>query len=350
MLPFRTILVAADFSQSSREAFRVACCLALREEARLLVLYVVEPLHVAPEPVYFGQQSISFSPVGRPSEFYAVLKKSLKHFYALNDSIKIEFLTRDGEPAKEILRLSEEVRCDLIVMGTHGRTGLDRVLTGSIAEKVVRMAGCPVLTQRFHRFTATAGAQSPGRSSLVDEIGIGIGGDLISNAEVENEPAPTPIRCILHPTDFSAGARVAFAVARSLASQQHARLVLLHVIPNESASIEVPPQLVDRQPFQVALETMRSSVVGPDPKSTVETALRDGAPVSEILRMASEVQCDLIVMGTHGRSGLERLFMGSVAEQVLRLSTSPVLTVKSAHAVADYQNDHMKSAHTGMDS
>lgn len=334
MLPFRTILVAADFSHSSRDAFRVACSLAHKDETKLLVLHVLEPRSVADEPVYFGQQSIPFTAVPRSPESHRVLKASLRAIYVPSDPIAAEYLARDGEPAGEILRLAEEARCDLIVMGTHGRAGLDRLLTGSVAEEVIRKAKCPVLTLRSHNHIAKARPDGHGKTLTGDKKTHG--NSQGSPSEDQEHSARLPIRCILHPTDFSADSMVALGVARSLARAQGARLVILHVIPLEPVAIDVPPLSVDREPFKVALKTMKLSgaELEHDMKHPVETVLRDGVPVEEVLRMAKEVQSDLIVMGTHGRTGLGRLLMGSIAEQVLRRTACPVLTVRSSQALA----------------
>ena len=131
---FQTILVAADFSESSRQAFRVACSLARADKTRMIVLHVVEPLYVAEEPVYFGQQTVHFSVVERDPGEYESLQRRLRQSYVPDHPLEVEYRTRDGTPAEEILSSAEELGCDLIVMGTHGRTGLDRLLSGSVAE------------------------------------------------------------------------------------------------------------------------------------------------------------------------------------------------------------------------
>jgi nucleotide-binding universal stress UspA family protein len=132
-----------------------------------------------------------------------------------------------------------------------------------------------------------------------------------------------PIRTILHPTDFSENSKSAFRVARAVARDCGARLVLLHVVP-------LPVMLYGPAPeayldhVQDELEQIKAKA----PKTRVEHWLVEGDPVSEILSAAKESDCDLIVMGTHGRAGLGRLLTGSVAEQVLRKAPCPVLTVK----------------------
>lgn len=135
------------------------------------------------------------------------------------------------------------------------------------------------------------------------------------------------IRNILYPTDFSERSESAFHFACSLARDNGARLIVLHVIP--------PPichgELVARRPPDGYREQMADWLLRlqePGSGVNIDHRLTEGEPYEEILRMAKEESCDLIIMGTHGRTGLSRLLMGSVAEQVVRRAFCPVLTVK----------------------
>lgn len=143
------------------------------------------------------------------------------------------------------------------------------------------------------------------------------------------EKALIPIHTILHPTDFSLPSSYAFALARALARDYQARLVILHVIAPPTAIYaepEVLPQLEDRKPeLEQKLDQMKATT---DPSVRVEHLLKEGDPAAEILEAAQEVKADIIVMGTHGRTGLARLLMGSVAEHVLRKASCPVMTVR----------------------
>jgi nucleotide-binding universal stress UspA family protein len=138
-----------------------------------------------------------------------------------------------------------------------------------------------------------------------------------------------PIRTILHPTDFSSYSDHAFRLACSLARDYGARLVLVHVaelplIVAGEGVLLVPP-VTDLEPLQQRLELVRPE----DAAIAVEHRLVQGDPPTEILTLAEQLHCDLIVLGTHGRTGLGRLLMGSVAEQVVRRAPCPVLTVKT---------------------
>jgi nucleotide-binding universal stress UspA family protein len=135
------------------------------------------------------------------------------------------------------------------------------------------------------------------------------------------------IHTILHPTDFSRTSAQAFAVATSLARDHGARLVLLHVA-EEPAFID-GTGLVPFDPVMYRSELLNKldQLAVRAPGVEVETRLAEGNPVSAVLRAAAEVQSDLIVMGTHGWTGLRRLLMGSVAEKVVRQAPCPVLSV-----------------------
>ncbi len=137
-----------------------------------------------------------------------------------------------------------------------------------------------------------------------------------------------PIHAILHPTDFSARAKSAFDFACALARDYDARLVVVHVKPPQMMGGEVhalitTPEEVDRE-LRGELDKLQPH----DASIKIERVLKEGDAGTQILRMAKEISSDVIVMGTHGRTGLSRLLMGSVAEAVSRKAHCPVLTVK----------------------
>ncbi len=136
-------------------------------------------------------------------------------------------------------------------------------------------------------------------------------------------------RTILHPTDFSQPAEEAFQLAASLARDHGARLVVLHVTPAASQDAAGSEEIWLHKDH-LWEEFHRLEALDPRIREVrIECKFIDGDPVEEILRLAGAIDCDLIVMGTEGRSGLGRLLMGSVAEKVLRKAPCPVLTVKS---------------------
>lgn len=136
-----------------------------------------------------------------------------------------------------------------------------------------------------------------------------------------------PIHTILHPTDFSENSSYAFAMACTLAREHEARLIVLHVYPPPISHGEVVARRQD-QGYEARLWEMLHQLQPSDPAVRIEYELAEGDPAGEILCVAGEHDCDLIVVGTHGRTGLGRLLSGSVAEKVLRHARCPVLTVK----------------------
>jgi len=137
---FSIILHPTDLSADWMAAFRVACGLA-REGARLVVLHVME------------------KPLVASKDYLAALNNRLREFEAPDAGVTLELQFEEGHAAAEILRVAEKVGCDLIVMGSHGRTGLRRLVTGSVAEAVLRRASCSVLVVK-HLSTEIAKPES----------------------------------------------------------------------------------------------------------------------------------------------------------------------------------------------
>ncbi len=160
MLPIKTILYPTDFSDRSLYAFRMACALARDYGARVIVLHVVEPPFVPGEP-----GAIIDLPANEPN----LLMDRLKTFEPHDPSVKVEHVMREGPAAEVIADAAKEAQADLIVMGTHGRTGLSRILLGSVTEQVLRHAECPVLTVRAPLSAAfsdaSEGAKEPSAKS-----------------------------------------------------------------------------------------------------------------------------------------------------------------------------------------
>lgn len=147
MLAIRRILHPTDFSHRSEHAFRVACALARDYNAPLLVLHVVAPA------MSYGEGFV----VTPPPDYMEELRRRLERVDPHDPKVVLERKLVEGDAATEVLRTAGEAGCDLIVMGTHGWTGLTRLLMGSVAEQVVRKAACPVLTVKAPFPTAVAG-------------------------------------------------------------------------------------------------------------------------------------------------------------------------------------------------
>jgi nucleotide-binding universal stress UspA family protein len=152
MLPIKTILHPTDFSDHSDHAFRLACALARDYGARLLVLHVAEP------PTAAAAEGVLMLP---PAFDVEPLRERLQQLWPEDRKIPVEHRLVQGDPATEILRVAEEAKTDLIVMGTHGRSGVSRLLMGSVAEALLRKAPCPVLTVKRPSLQTTSAPGKP---------------------------------------------------------------------------------------------------------------------------------------------------------------------------------------------
>jgi nucleotide-binding universal stress UspA family protein len=206
------------------------------------------------------------------------------------------------------------MNADLIVMGTHGRSGVDRVLIGSVTEKVLRKAACPVLT--------------------------------VPPAAPDAVPAtPVLYKNIVCPVDFSDASMRALEYALSLAREADAHLTVLHVtplefdLPHEHSMVDTGLTLAeffDRRERQARARL--EEAVHPraqDYCTAVALVTRAHRPWQEILRVANEGHADLIVVGVQGRSAVDLMFFGSTTQQVIRQASCPVLTLRGASHVVE---------------
>jgi nucleotide-binding universal stress UspA family protein len=138
-MQFKRILFPTDFSHTGDAALELAASLARDNDATLLIVHVEEP------PVAYGSGEMYY---GMPDPPLDEIKRMLHAVKPADPAVKVEHRLISGDPASSIPRLAEEEGVGLIVMGTHGRTGLRRFLMGSVAEAVVRRAECPVLTYK----------------------------------------------------------------------------------------------------------------------------------------------------------------------------------------------------------
>jgi nucleotide-binding universal stress UspA family protein len=162
MLPLATILHPSDFSEHSEFAYRLACALAKDYKARLVLL------HVLPPPIIlYGGGAVPPDPWPSIEE----AKAKLRELEGRAHHVRVESQVMEGEPVDMILRAVGETHCDVIVMGTHGRTALTRLLLGSVAESVIRKSPCPVLTAKH--VTAQKIAVAEGEAKA--EAGIAVG-------------------------------------------------------------------------------------------------------------------------------------------------------------------------------
>lgn len=305
MIEIRRILCPIDFSEFSRHALDHAIAVARRYHSTITVLNVCPPVPATPVVPGIPMIPVTAAP---PADLDALLV-SLKRFADAETGtpVPMQFEIGQGDAAREILDRARALPSDLIVMGTHGRSGFDRLVLGSVTEKVIRRAPCPVLTV----------------PPLVEKTA--------------ESPAALFSR-ILCAVDFSDVSLHALEYAFSLATSiEGARLTLMHVVEVMPAPTASEPardsegKALDAYVAAAAeARTRRLEQLVPDSvraNTTVETVLAIGRAHVEILRIATERQADVIVLGTHGFA-ISQLLFGSTAQQVTRQATCPVLTVR----------------------
>lgn len=292
--PRRTILVATDFSKPAKLVIPYAFKLARVLNLRLIILHVVKA------PPGFEQ----WSPGARRSlqslKTKALLELGRIVRLADENGLMADHRLLVGIPEDSILAVARNPDVALIAMGTHGKTGWDRLRLGSVAESTLRRAPCPVLTVR----ASTA-------------------------AHIPVNPYRLNVSRLLVATDFSASSKAAFRAAAVLAKQLNARVALVHAA-EASDSFQSEPLRVDelsRRRYAGRLQKIISA-------SRADEVITDkvvvtGNPVEVILDQAKHLKTDLLIIGTHGRLGMKRLMLGSVAEAVIRRAACPVFIVKA---------------------
>ncbi|WP_447974651.1 universal stress protein [Nitrospira sp. Kam-Ns4a] len=304
------VLLATDCSEASASAELYALGLAIACGAALEVVHVLELLPGL-DPEY---------PVNRLylEELRSRAAPRLGELIAQAKAAGVSAVGHElvGDPSERILARAREAGTDLIVLGTHGRTGLGRVLVGSTAARLVAQAPCPVLTVRLAhgRPQAHGGRQEPGRTAA------------------EAAPDRLAIRRILTPVDFSDCSLEALEQAILAAKQFDAALTILHVVEPVAYGLDFTlGGAAEGQALRLRWEAKLAELAAVVTAQglAADWALASGVPGDTILARARDRACDLIVMGTHGRRGLRHLVAGSVAEAVLRAADCPVMTVKS---------------------
>jgi nucleotide-binding universal stress UspA family protein len=285
------ILCPVDFSEASVKAYRYAQSVAGHYRAALLVQHVVELWQ-------YPSGDFSFSAIAF-EEFRRALvsnaENELQQFVKMSGGLRPECIVQENMAADAILSFARGRAISLIVMGTHGRRGFDHLMLGSVTERVLRHASCPVLTVRQT-------APDSGTHVATDE--------------------PVPIQRILCCVDFSAHSQRALEYALSAADAYNAEVTVLHVLDHEPESADVGKETA------AAMENLEKLFPPAAPRSTrTHLEVRLGRAYQEILKFASEAQSDLIVTGVRGRESLDLTVFGSTTYRVIQLGPCPVLTV-----------------------
>lgn len=302
MLKIRKVLFPTDFSSSSQQALLHAVRMARDYNAELHVLHAIvlyeedphDPAHHFPDPERIRKilEDLAEERMG-----------TLVREKQIPDLVLKLVQRRDISAAPPILEYAQEEGIDLIVMGTHGRRGVRKWLMGSVTNEVVRFAPCPVLTVRG-----------------------------------EGDPVPVEkIRKIVVPVDFSNHGEEALGVACVLSSRHGSEMDLVHVVPDG-----LHPALYQmtvgglREPHTGIAEKVEASMeeffatASPCDGLKASCHALEGHPAKEIVRFARNHESDLIVISTHGLSGVLHLLLGSTTEKVMAGAECPVLVTPAS--------------------
>ncbi len=307
----RTILVPTDFSPRTDNAFSYALGLARQVGAEVHLMHVIGPLEgEAYSPLRYTPEAqvLHHDP---QKTIYDLLAATLARHDA--EGVHVELVRQRGmKPAPAILDYARREHIDLMVIGTHGAHGVRRLWLGSVAEQIVQQAPCHVL---------------------------------VVHERDEGEASPQAIKRVLAPIDFSDTSRALLRRARALAEAYNAEIDLLHVIetPSFLKPITGLATLGDLAPdvgakAEAYLNRLRDETGAPSLR--VRTHLEEGQPASRIVQFAQEHDTDLIVIATHGLSGMKRFFLGSVTERVVRAAPCPVFCVKTNGEPTSEKTNH----------
>jgi nucleotide-binding universal stress UspA family protein len=294
MLEIKLILCPADFSEFSIRAYHYALSLAGHYRAKLVAQHVIE-LWRYPYADYAAS-------LGDYEKFSRALreggKERLREFVEnhTHDKILPELVVHEGVAADSILSFAQARKADLIVMGTHGRRGFDRLVLGSVTDRVMRTAPCPVLAicKPPHDSTATG----------------------------EERRRVHHLSRILFCTDFSEASERALNYAISATAEYNAELTLLHVLE------EVPSPAKTEEAIATATLQLDKLIPQEGRKTfKIKTAVRIGKPYMQIIQFVVEAQIDMVTMGVSGRGALDRAVFGSTTYRVMQLGPCPVLAV-----------------------
>lgn len=288
------VLVATDFSDTAERSLEWAVGIARQHGADLVLVHGLTLPAPLPDYVPAG------SDFGQELHQIALRKLEETASRAREAGLEVHLEVPIGVPSQVIVRTAEEMGADLVVVGTRGLTGVSHMLLGSTAERVVQRAPCPVLT-----------------------------------IHPEDEGGRRSIRRILVPSDFSPSAEKAARVARAVLCtlDEPTTLVLLHAyhLPIEYTAYGPIPTSVNflqdvgadaQEQLDLAAEELRGEGL------EVETVSREGYAPEVIVDEAEKRGVDLIAMGTHGRTGIAHLLLGSTAERVVQHARCPVMTVR----------------------
>jgi nucleotide-binding universal stress UspA family protein len=301
LLDIRRILCPVDFSDASRHAWDHAVVIAGWYGASITALHVCNPVFPAEPPISFAELPRTTERLTGADrrELEADLAPWLESAHA--GGVVADVVFDEGHnPAAPILACATSLPADLIVLGTHGLGGFERFMLGSVTEKVLRKANCPVLTVPPPVVRATK----------------------------------PPFKRLLCPVDFSPSSLAALQFAFSIAKESDAHLTVLHALDWPVDDDDRPdarfatPEL--RPQFEEAVSLRLEALISDEVRTWCEpaTKISYGKPYRRILEAAANEETDLIVMGVRGRNALDLMLFGSTTNQVVRRAPCPVVTLK----------------------
>jgi len=297
-IQLKNILCTTDFSDYSNYAVPYAIRLAKEFNARLYLSHVVD---MTPVAAYDGAV---VQWVDQQKALTGYAQEQLQQLIG-DQALEVEAIVAVGHPVGEISRLADEKQVDLVVAATHGRSGLKRVILGSVTERLVQTLPCPVLSIRMPE----------------------------KETEAPSDQA-IQIKKILVGCDFSADSLLAFEYALSLAQEFQSELHLAHVIEppiyKQLFAQDVKPSEDLRDTIRQPLDAMLNKMIPEEASHWCRhvTALLAGQPHEELVQYASAQGVDLIVLGIRGHRLVEALLVGSTTDRVIRQAHCPVLSVR----------------------
>jgi nucleotide-binding universal stress UspA family protein len=298
-LAFPRILLAYDDSVASQVALEYACSLT-RAGATLSIAHALDESRVMASAMSSAFAAVDPRPLmSAVDEEGASVLKTAVATCGLRGVFAEQVVLRDA-PETGIVALGRANRFDLIILGTHGRRGIPRALLGSVAETILRETEIPVLVVTGH-------AKTPRNNHPFDRALVAL--------------------------DASDPSRTAMSIAARLSADYATHLTLCNVIDSRDVLSKAAAYGYDASPFQAGMRAdarklLQAAANVPNVSLTVDDlVVAEGEPAEVIEHTAAQRNCDLIVIGTHGRRGVRRVFLGSVAEAVIRSSTLPVLAV-----------------------
>jgi len=284
MIRIKNIMVPVDFSNASKKAVNYGLSFALESEARLILA------HIGPS------DAVS----------YDRTKKDLLELIPpdCRERLTFEIIVKGGNVQSELLGIVEDREVDLVVMGTHGRGYVERMLLGSVTERMLRKLHVPILT--------------------------------VSHLDPEREihtPAPVAMQRILYATDMSEGSEEGLGFSIRLARAFDATLMVAHVIRFGEVAFQGVETAALQSDYAGEIRTRAeeelSRIVGltSDGSVPIETLVAEGIPYDTIEQLARQHRADLIVINVQNKGRLERVVLGKTAECVIRTATVPVLSL-----------------------